>query len=262
MALTIGTGPFSEQPTGRFDVEPPARPLLFWEPYLKRLRVVVDGQTIADSQNVIALHETGKMMRLCVPWSDVRPEILLPGPTVVSRQTGPIRSWSAHVAGGVKNAVAQSFDAPTAAAAVLQNHVFFDFENVDAWYLEDELGYAHPRDPYHRCDVHRSSRHVVVRAGETVIADSHAPAILFETSIAPRFYLPPDTVRTERLVKSDTVSECPYKGDGQHWHVVADGRQIDDAAWNLTTPLGDALMIPRWFSFYPEKLNVEIDGVS
>ncbi len=24
--------------------------------------------------------------------------------------------------------------------------------------------------------------------------------------------------------------------------------------------MGDALTIPRWFSFYPEKLTVEVDG--
>ena len=77
MALTIGTGPFSEEPTGRFNVEPPVKTLLFWEPYLKRLRVVVDGQTIADSRSVIALHETGEMMRLCVPWFDILREFIL-----------------------------------------------------------------------------------------------------------------------------------------------------------------------------------------
>jgi hypothetical protein len=31
-------------------------------------------------------------------------------------------------------------------------------------------------------------------------------------------------------------------------------------AWNLTTPMGDALMIPRWFSFYPDKVEVRVDG--
>ncbi|OLV16246.1 hypothetical protein BOO71_0012586 [Deinococcus marmoris] len=133
-------------------------------------------------------------------------------------------------------------------------------KKVDAWYLEDDLGYAHPRDPYQRVDVQRTSRHVLVRVGDTQIAETLAPAMLFETSLAPRFYLPPDAVRPGFLVKSETVSECPYKGDGQHWHVVVDGQRIADAAWSLTTPLGDALMIPHWFSFYPEKLTVEVDG--
>ena len=63
MALTIGTAPFSEQPAGHFDVAPPARPLLFWERFPKRLRVVARGATLVASRRVLALHATGKMMR-------------------------------------------------------------------------------------------------------------------------------------------------------------------------------------------------------
>lgn len=256
MALTIGTAPFGEHPAGRFDTDPPARPLLFWEPFPKRLRVSAGSETIVDTRNAIALHETGKMMRLCAPCSDVRRELLRSGDVADGGRTGPLRAWSV----GPGEPVALSLDAPPEAAAALKDHLIFDLEKTDAWYLEDDLGYAHPRDPYHRFDVQRSSRHVVVRAGDTAIAETRAPAILFETSTPTRFYLRPDAVRTELLVKSDTVSQCPYKGDGQHWHVEADGRRIADAAWSLTTPMGDALTIPRWFSFYPEKLTVEVDG--
>ena len=256
MALTIGTAPFSEQPAGHFDVVPSARPLLFWEPFLKRLRVVAGGETIVDSRRAIALHETGKMMRLCAPSADVRREAMTAGAELAGGRLGPLRAWS--VAAG--EPIAQSIDAPPESAAALKDYVIFDAEKADAWYLEDDLGYAHPRDPYHRFDVHRSSRHVVVRAGETLLAETRAPAMLFETSTPTRFYLPPDAVRTALLVKSETVSQCPYKGDGQHWHVEVGGHRIADAAWSLTTPMGDALTIPRWFSFYPEKVSVEVDG--
>lgn len=85
------------------------------------------------------------------------------------------------------------------------------------------------------------------------------PAILYETSINPRIYLPPDAIRIA-LVKSETVSTCPYKGDGQHWHADVGGKRIADAGWSLVAPLGDALMIPRWFSFYAEKVEVRVDG--
>ena len=260
MALTIGTGPFGREPSGRFDVEPPSRPLLFWEPFPKRLRVVAKGETVADSRNVVALHETGQMMRLCVPWSDVRRELLTPGPDSSDGRPGPARCWSLGTAKGIVEKAAQSFETPPPAAALLKDHVSFDLEKMDAWYLEDDLGYAHPRDPYHCFDVHRASRRVVVRAGDTLLAETSHPAMLFETSLAPRFYLPPDAVRLEFLKKSETVSQCPYKGDGQHWHVVVAGYRMTDAAWSLTTPMGDALAIPRWFSFYPEKLAVEVDG--
>lgn len=53
-----------------------------------------------------------------------------------------------------------------------------------------------------------------MRAGDVLVAETSAPAILFETSLAPRYYLSPADVRTGLLVKSETVSQCPYKVDG------------------------------------------------
>ena len=255
MALTIGTAPFSEEPAGQFDVTGPARPLLFWEPFPKRLRVIASGANIADSRRVVTLHETGQMMRLGVPAIDVRRQALSGGAPEDGGRLGPLTPYSM---GG--KVIARAVEAPPAAAAALHDLFVFDWEQVDAWYLEDELGYAHPRDPYHRFDVHRTSRHVVVRAGEVVIAETRLPAMLFETGLAVRYYLPPDAVRADLLRKSETVSQCPYKGDGQHWHVVAGDRRIEDAGWSLAMPMSDALTIPRWFSFYTEKLTVEVDG--
>ncbi len=260
MALTIGTGPFSERPAGRFDVAPPLTPLLFWEPYLKRFRIIHGGKTVADTHKALALHQTGQMVRICVPMSDVQRQLLVSEEDSNELLTGLSRSWSLNAGKTLVEAAAQSFEAPPQNAASLQDHICFDLEKVDAWYLEDDLGYAHPRDPYHRFDVHRSSRHVAVLAGETVIAETTTPAFLFETGMAPRIYLPPDAVRSGFLRKSDTVSQCPYKGDGQHWHIEVDCQTVADAAWNLTTPMGDALIIPRWFSFYPEKVNITVDG--
>jgi len=260
MALTSGSGPFSETPAGRFNVRPPATPLLFWEPFPKRFRVIDGGKVVADSRKCLALHQTGQMMRLCVPSSDVHRDLLAPGPSSDELQTGPIRSWSLYVASVSAEAAAWSFEAPPKEAAALQDHMFFDLDKVDAWYLEDEPGYAHPRDPYHRFDVHRSSHHVAVLVGETLVAETSAPAILFETAMEPRIYLPPEAVRSELLKKSHTVSQCPYKGDGQHWHIEMEGRRITDAGWSLTKPMGDALLIPEWFSFYSEKLEIRVDG--
>lgn len=259
MALTIGTGPFSKEPAGHFDVPPPGIPLLFWEPFPKRLRVRQGGDIVADSRHCLALHQTGQAMQLCVPRADVRSECLVQGPAADQKQLGLVRSWAIDTGKGVLDAAASSFQAPPDAAAALRDYVVFDLDKVDAWYLDDDLGYAHPRDPYHRFDVQRATHHVVVSSGNIVIAETSAPAILYETSLKPRLYLPPDAIRVA-LVKSDIVSRCPYKGDGQHWHVEVDGKRIANAAWNLTTPMGDALMIPRWFSFYTEKLDVSVDG--
>ena len=113
MALTIGTTPFSEHPAGSFDVQSPARPLLFWKPFPKRLRVVVDGERLVNSRRIVALHETGKMMRSCAPWADVRRGLLTAGETAAGGRLGALRSWSA----GAGRPVATSLDTPMGAGS-------------------------------------------------------------------------------------------------------------------------------------------------
>jgi uncharacterized protein (DUF427 family) len=146
---------------------------------------------------------------------------------------------------------------------LFHGYVTVDSGAMDRWFEEDDPVYAHPRDPYHRVDVRSSSRHVIVRLGDVIIADSTRPKLLFETGNPIRYYLPFADVRCDLLVKSTTVSECPYKGDGQHWHLVADdGRQVEDVAWSLPHPLPEGLDAAQHICFYPEKVEVEVDGLS
>jgi hypothetical protein len=52
----------------------------------------------------------------------------------------------------------------------LAGHLVLDFTAFDAWYEEDVRLVSHPRDPYHRVDVRRSSRHVRVELDGQVLA--------------------------------------------------------------------------------------------
>ncbi len=258
MSLTMGAGPFGQKPGGEFNFTRtgPER-VIYWETTPKRYRIELAGQTVADSRGAHLLHEQGQLPRLYFPRDDVMLDRLAASDHRTSCPwKGEARYWSAPGA----NNVAWSYDQPLDHAPPMAGYVGFDLERVDAWYEEDEQGYAHPRDPYHRVDVRRAVRRVLVRYGDTVVAEAEQPAMLFETALPARFYLAPGDVRTELFEKSDTVSQCPYKGPGQHWHLVMGDDRIEDAAWSLSAPIGDATAIPDWCSFYPDKLRVEVDG--
>lgn len=51
---------------------------------------------------------------------------------------------------------------------------------MDAYYEEDERIVGHAADSYHRNDIRQTSRHLVVTAGEQVIADT--TSLSFSTS--------------------------------------------------------------------------------
>ncbi len=259
MTMMVGTGPFGAHPRGVFNFrrEGPAT-AIYWEDFPKRFRIVIGGQTIADTRHAKALHESGQLMRIYIPREDIAVDrITRTDHRTACPWTGEASYWSV---GNVEN-VAWSYAEPNDVAPPIGGYVSFDLGRVDAWYQEEDQGYAHPRDPYHRMDIHRGSQQVVVRLGDQVIARSSAPMILFETALPSRYYLAPDDVEVARLKRSGKVTPCPYKGDGQHFNVESAGQEMENAAWSLHSPLGEAEKIRDWISFYPDKLDIEVDGV-
>src|SRR5436305_15351668 len=79
MGLMTGSGPFGREPAGTFNFEPPsAGKALYLEPTPKRVRVVVGGETIADSRGAYLLHESGHQPIYYFPPEDVRADVLEP----------------------------------------------------------------------------------------------------------------------------------------------------------------------------------------
>ena len=143
----------------------------------------------------------------------------------------------------------------------LPDHVILDFEHFD-WWEEDEPLVGHPRDPFHRIDVRRSSRRVRIHHEGTLLADSPRPWALFEgTFPLTRWYLPREDVVAE-LLPGERRTTCAYKGHATHYSVVVDGVRLPDIAWSYEDPLDDARDVRGCIAFYQERLDVEIDGVA
>jgi uncharacterized protein (DUF427 family) len=81
---------------------------------------------------------------------------------------------------------------------------------------------------------------------------------VFETGLPPRAYVPATDLAPGSLVRSDTRSICPYKGEATYWHLrLPGGRRLEDAAWSYETPLQEALKAQGHVSF-GEPVEVEI----
>jgi len=199
MSLTFGHGPFGQQPGGEFNfTRQGPKAVLYCEGFPKRVRVEFNGLTIADSRRVKTLHETGKFMVFYFRREDVdMTRLERTDHRSECPHKGVASYWTVRVGDRTAENAAWSYENPIASARFIAGYLAFYFEKMDAWYQEDERVYAHPRDPYHRFDVHRSSRHVVVRHGGVVIAESSKPKVLFETGTPPRYYLQPEDVRTD-----------------------------------------------------------------
>jgi adenylate cyclase len=105
-----------------------------------------------------------------------------------------------------------------------------------------------------------SPQRVRVELDGTRLADSTRALLLHESRLPPVYYMPRDDVELSLFERSPRVTHCPFKGDATHWHVRANGRLTEDAAWSYDEPYGDAAPIRGYLSFYPERVSAIYAG--
>jgi uncharacterized protein (DUF427 family) len=118
------------------------------EPSAARVRVVVDGVTLAESTRAVLLHETGLPTRYYLPRDDVDMERLVPTETT---STCPFKGeavyWSARVGDSVVADVAWSYPTPIAERADIAGLICFFAERVDDLII-DGTPVARPETPW------------------------------------------------------------------------------------------------------------------
>lgn len=262
MSLTYGDAPFAHPPAGDFNFEldlPDT--VLYMEPSQRWIRVYFGGEAVADSRRVRLLHRTGGLPVYYFPVADVRMELL---EETDRREADAAKGETVYrtvrVGDDVAEHAAWLHPDPPASAAFLEGLVAFDWGAMDTWFAEDEELEVHPKDPYHRVDVLRTSRHVRVRVDGELVADTRRAVMLLETGLPPRYYIPPADVRMERLEPSDTHTRCPYKGVASYYSVRTAEGLHRDMVWYYPEPLVEAGRIQGRLAFYNERVDIELDG--
>lgn len=229
----------------------------------KWVRVVAGGHVVADSKRVQLLRETGHTPVYYFPREDVRMEYLEP----TDRDShcpykGNSNYWTLKAGDKVEENAVWSYEDPYdyEGSPDIKDHIAFYWGKVDAWFEENEQVYVHARDPYKRIDVIPSTRHVEIKIDGETIADTHSPAMLFETGLPVRYYIPLLDVRMDKLTPTDRVTRCPYKGQAAYYSVTTSEREHQDVAWYYTYPTPESTGIKGSVSFFNERVDVVVDG--
>ena len=99
-----------------------------------------------------------------------------------------------------------------------------------------------------------------MRVDGHVVAETDAALTLREASYPAVQYVPIADVDMDRLVRSDTATYCPYKGDAGYFHVrTGDGATVADAVWTYEHPYPAVAAIAGHVAFYPDKADVRVD---
>ena len=104
-------------------------------------------------------------------------------------------------------------------------------------------------------------RHVpgkwVVRAGGAVLGESDRALELTEGEYPPVIYFPRDDIGMAFLEKTDSSTQCPWKGTATYFTVSSAAGDIPDAAWSYENPTEGVAAIKDHIAFYTDRVTVE-----
>jgi uncharacterized protein (DUF427 family) len=229
------------------------------EPVPRRIRAVLAGQTVVDTTEARYVWEWPAFPQYYIPLADVRSDVLVDEDTSEETPRGDAKLFGVRVGDVHRPKSAKVLGA--AKVEGLDDTVRFEWSAFDAWYEEDEQVFVHPRNPYTRVDTLRSTRTVRVESQGVVLAETSSPVLCFETGLPTRYYVNRTDVDFSKLVPSDTVTSCPYKGTTTgYWSAVVDGRSHPDVAWTYDFPTREVLPLAGLVAFYNEKVDIFLDG--
>lgn len=114
--------------------------------------------------------------------------------------------------------------------------------------------------PDHPIAIAASGDHVVVRSGDTTIADSRSTLVLREAKYPPVRYVPIADVDRSQLAASELTTYCPYKGEASYYSIAADDERGTDAVWFYGDPYPAVAEIKDHVAFYPDRVQFFIDA--
>ena len=121
-------------PYSRIDIVPSSR----------RVRVEIEGVTVADSTNASFLFETGLPTRYYIPKTDVRMALLTPTDLATAcPYKGTARYWSATIDGETHDNIVWGYDSPLPESQKVAGLVAFYNEKVDIFI--DEVSLDRPK---------------------------------------------------------------------------------------------------------------------
>jgi uncharacterized protein (DUF427 family) len=253
MGLSWQQGPLGRNPNGQFLVPGMPERVLYAEPLRRRLRAELGGSTVVQNDDAVLLFEPGRYPVAYFPLADFADGALRPSEHRTEHRDLGETAWF-EVVGGARRGAWQHVALPDH-AAILDGKVALAWRAMDAFYEEDDRILGHAADPYHRIDIRRTFRHLVVRAGDRVVADTSNPLVLYESGFAPRWYVPRADVVAEALTLVELQTFCPYKGIASYYDI--DGTR--HAAWSYRAPFDEMAAIGDLLSFEPDKVEVTLD---
>ena len=116
---------------------------------------------------------------------------------------------------------------------------------------------GHQKWPEHKVLETPVGKQVTVEVNGEVIADSRDVIRVDEDGSPPRYYFPRNAVSMDKLQRTVTTSQCPFKGTAHYFSLSMDGGgnggKLDDAVWTYEEPFDEHQSLKDRLAFYDDK---------
>jgi len=109
--------------------------------------------------------------------------------------------------------------------------------------------------PDHPITIEPTQGRVIVKQGDTVIADTTDALTLREAKYPAVHYIPRKDANLALLEASAHHSYCPYKGDASY--LSAPG--LPNAIWSYEQPYDAVAEIAGHLAFYPDRFTITVE---
>ena len=114
-----------------------------------------------------------------------------------------------------------------------------------------ESVWDYPRPPR----LEETSKHIQIIFNGVMIADTYQAKRVLETSHPPVYYIPPEDIQRDYLIKSSRSTFCEWKGHGAYYSLAVGDKRIDDVAWYYPEPTPTFATIANYVAFYPAPMD-------
>ena len=113
---------------------------------------------------------------------------------------------------------------------------------------------GHQKWPDHQVREEPPRQPMEVEVEGVVVASSADVIKVVEDKSPVRYYFPRTDVRTDKLKRSQTTTECPFKGTASYYSLNVGERQLADAIWSYEDPYDEHQALKGRMAFYDDRL--------
>ena len=113
--------------------------------------------------------------------------------------------------------------------------------------------------PDHPITISPTGQHVVVRAGDQVMAETDRALTLEEANYGPVQYVPLEDVDSAVLRSTDHETYCPFKGEASYYTVTTPAGELENVIWTYTEPYDAVSEIAGHAAFYTDRVELSVE---